>query len=43
MKYQLSICILLVTALAAAAQVASHAPTGMGDSARGFRRYHRCR
>jgi parvulin-like peptidyl-prolyl isomerase len=32
MKYQLSICILLVTAAAAAAQVASHAPTSMGTA-----------
>jgi parvulin-like peptidyl-prolyl isomerase len=32
MKYKLSVCILLVMALAAAAQVASHAPTGMGTA-----------
>ena len=31
MKYKLSVCILLVTALAAAAQVASHSPTGAGQ------------
>ena len=41
MKYKLSICILLVTAASAAAQVASHAPTGMAHSARGFSRIHR--
>jgi len=32
MKYKLSVCILVVTALAAAAQVPSHAPSGMGMS-----------
>ena len=32
MKYQLSICILLVTAASAAAQVASHTPSGMGTA-----------
>ena len=32
MRYQLSICILLVTAATAAAQVASHAPTSMGTA-----------
>ena len=32
MKYKLSVCILLVTALAAAAQVASHAPSAMGTA-----------
>jgi parvulin-like peptidyl-prolyl isomerase len=32
MKYQLSICILVVTAATAAAQVASHSPTGMGTA-----------
>ena len=32
MKRQLSICILLVTAATAAAQVASHTPTGMGTA-----------
>ena len=43
MKYQLSICILLVTAATAAAQVASHAPTGMGTSASGFAGITHCR
>ncbi len=32
MKYKFSVCILLATALAAAAQVSSHAPSGMGMS-----------
>src|ERR1700686_4546364 len=33
MKYKLSVCILLLTALAATAQVSSHAPSGLGMSA----------
>jgi parvulin-like peptidyl-prolyl isomerase len=32
MKYKIATCILLVTALSAAAQVASHAPSGIGTS-----------
>jgi parvulin-like peptidyl-prolyl isomerase len=32
MKFKLSVCILLATTMAAAAQVASHAPNGMGTS-----------
>src|SRR6202790_5538476 len=32
MKYELSVCLLLVTVLSAPAQVASHAPSGMGTA-----------
>jgi parvulin-like peptidyl-prolyl isomerase len=32
MKYKLSVCVLLIIAFSATAQVASHAPTGMGSA-----------